>query len=803
MFSSYTLTLTCTALFVHMHTGPCFGYAQQQSTPQFHPEPQNNHYSVPINQNYIIGSTVIRVGCSDSLHNATDFVYGIISSDNYFTINNVSGVVSLVINARDLPGGGPYNALIYCKYNDNDRSSTIQLAVSYRIENMHVPVFTYGDQVLNVSVREDHIEREGPAIAQLNVTDDDLEPCNIVTFAIISGNTGMKFRIGSQSGVLELNDNLDYETHSQYTLTIQATNTQCGERRYSDRLTVCVYVIGIDDEHPTFQQHMYAFTFDEGQRPLNFVQLRCTDSDSPGAQIVYDEDFLQSEIPFTIDYQTGYVSATQSLDYEQHTSYNLTFICYSIPNQDIRDMAVVTISVNPINEHLPLLTLSRSYIQLDYMSPLGTLLASARNKSNAPIRITAMDSDRGGNHGKIRFTLVQNNDEYSRYFHMDAESGDLALTRRFDFIVCNGGRVRGPVFIVRLVACDDIQNSSRYDTCSSKTIAVSITATLDTCKLRFLETNYSVNVSESAIPGSKLLQVHCVVPGGGPTQNHTIRVFSPSSTISQNFSIYNDSVILQQNLDYELLQNFTVWLNCSDSSGQISITSLFIQVLPENDNPPYFEKPLYFFTIIVPSSKEIIASIIAMDDDLQIGNNLTYSLVRNEFFEHDLEYFTVFTLENGSAAISMIKVPSHDGYYVFDIIANDSINIAWSMVLIQSVTYPHIISPSTGTEQCGTICIVLIIILVTFMLTTAAVAALVCVRFYCTSRRKQEQELRPVAMANTLELQDKSDTMGYSTIRQGNSIHRQKDAAFSQMYVPRLLVYYTNIFARLDSRPYS
>ena len=73
--------------------------------------------------------------CNDSVHN---FVYGIISSENYFAINNISGNVSLVINARDLPGGGPHTAIIYCTYADNDRSSTVQLSVSYQIKmNMY------------------------------------------------------------------------------------------------------------------------------------------------------------------------------------------------------------------------------------------------------------------------------------------------------------------------------------------------------------------------------------------------------------------------------------------------------------------------------------------------------------------------------------------------------------------------------------------------------------------------------------------------------------------------------------------
>ena len=54
----------------------------------------------------------VHVGCSDSIHNNTNFAYGIVSSENYFIINNANGAVSLAVNARDLPGSGPHTAII-------------------------------------------------------------------------------------------------------------------------------------------------------------------------------------------------------------------------------------------------------------------------------------------------------------------------------------------------------------------------------------------------------------------------------------------------------------------------------------------------------------------------------------------------------------------------------------------------------------------------------------------------------------------------------------------------------------------
>ena len=774
-----------------MHTGPgCF--SQHQDTPQFFPIPPNNKYTVTINQNYVIGSEVLRVLCvyRDGVHNDTEIVYGITPEDN-LTINNASGVVSLRIDARDLPGSGARTpiAMVFCRYADIDHLDIADLVVTYHIQNEYVPRFTDGGQVLSVGVREDQIEREGPIIAQFNVTDDDQEPCNFVTFTIVSGNNDGSFRIGSENGTLELNNNLDYDSDpNTYNLTIRATNTRCGDRQYQDETSIYVYVIDIDDEQPTFEQHFYNFTFDENEQPRDFVQLRCSDADSPGVQIVYDESFSQSESTFVIDHNTGYVSATDSLDYEQQTSYNLSFTCYIfLDSRSIirRDVATVLVYINPVNEHAPILSRTTSFIsRLDYATPVGTVLVSASHSPHALVNITASDRDRGLDHGKIRFTLQ--NGTHNRFFHLDVNSGDLILIRPFDFDVCSSADST-VTFTIRIVACDDFPDSSRYEEmCPTFACVVSVSAlsSPDVCTLIFLETRYTATISELADLGSELLEVHCVVPGGGPSQKHNvIEILSPNSSLSRLLRSDGNRIVLGQQLDYESTQNFTVILTCSDVGGQVSNASLFVEILPENDNPPYFDKPLYFFK--VSSNSEIICSIIAFDDDQEMGNNLTYTLSPYEFFNHagsyrepKVKYFTIKNLANGSAAITSATILSQDTYYVFDIIANDSVHSAQSMILVYVLSSDKspLTGPFAGTEQCGRICIVFLVLLVTFMLTSAALVILVCVKFYQWSRKRKQWlcDKKSAEFGQMMELKEKSETKGYSTIQlQGITQHEK------------------------------
>ena len=753
--------------------------AQYNDVPQFQPPPHQNRYSITINQNYIAGRMVFPVQCTGDATNTStkrDIVYGISSSENYFTMNSTSGVVSMNISARDLPGDGPFTAIIHCGYADVTDVNIAEISVRYQIENQYVPHFMHGGQILDLWVREDHLMRNGSVVTKLNVTDEDLDPCNIVTFEILSGNADGTFTIGSENGVLQLNRELDYDTNPKHNLTIQATNTQCGDRRYSVRTSVCIYVEDIDDEHPTFRQHLYNFSFTEGisPPPINFVQLQCSDADTPNAQIVYRKHFTQDGYPFDIDLRTGNVSATQVLDYEEQAFYNLPFQCYNVQNINVRDTAVVMVNILPVNEHLPELYLSPTFYFLNYTSPVGTLLASATNNSHAPINITATDQDTGLDHSSVQFSLQESN--YDSYFHIDRLSGDLTLIHSLDFDVCGSNSVS--IITLFIVACNRQQDINR---CPSQVLSLFIVHSAETCELRFEENNYVVNVSESRKNGSELLQVHCEVPGKrSSSQQNVIEIVPPTSQFSQTLIIKGNSVFLQQPLDYEEIQYFVVFLHCQSIDRQESNATLTVNILPENDNAPYFEKSLYVFKTSLNDFSvfpKTVGYISAIDKDQGTVNNLMFSLTHNQDFDstNDVsQYFTLSGTENGTVSVVIVSTPLEDTV-VFDISVGDGVFSATSIVLV-NVNKTTSQSCLIRSEQCGTICVVLLIILVSFILSTTVIITVVCVRFYYVSKRKLQD--RPSTMANMMELHDKSD-MGYITI-QGNT-YRQTNGEFSQM----------------------
>ena len=769
-------------------TNACVGIIAQDDTPRFQPRPHNHRYSTTINQNYVFGSEIFDANCIAPVSNATgnqsqEFVYGMTSSE-YFMINRTNGVVTLSIDARDLPPGeGPFTTILYCNCINSDRTSRVELSVAYEIENEHVPRFTHGNGTLDVWITEDHVETVGSFITQLNITDDDLKPCNTVTFVIEAGNVDRTFSIGSRTGVLEVIGELDSDVRHKYDLTIRATNTECGQRRFSVQTTVCVYIQDIDDEHPTFEERIYTFLFDEGQQPVNFVQLRCSDVDTPGVHIVYEEDYLLPEYPFTINHFTGYVSATEYLDYEQQTSYHLTFICYDLLSPGITDTSVVKIFVNPVNEFLPDVTPTFAYVRLDYTSPVGTLLASTGNHSLIHLSVT--DRDHGQEHGMAKFVFAESNAYYD-YFDLDRDSGRLSLMRQLDFDVCgpDAGQVVAGGISLRIIVCDTLQDPIRLQLCPMVAIYIAIVA--PSCTLTFLRENYTVSVSELSRIGSEVLEVHCEVPGRSKNSTshlQTIEVFSPNSEFSNTLRIEQNRVILQEPLDYESCQQFTVYLRCSNPVGQENIASLLVYVLPENDSPPYFEKSLFSFRVTNEQLKyfpAVVGYISAKDEDEGITSNLTYTVVHNHDFHpvsNDSDYFTLTLTANGTVAIVMQEYPRQE-LSVLDIIVSDGINTAQSSILIivTSQLKPAL-SSSIGTDQCGIICVVLMVIVIFMSLTAIILAIVVCI-CHVNMRRVRKG---PVPLMSVMELQNKTQDIAEYSNLQRDIVQGQTDGMASHL----------------------
>ena len=147
--------------------------------------------------------------------------------DRLFTIDSVTGVIRTADTFdREVPE--QQNFLLTVKASDKGNpplSSRTFVKIQVVDDNDKEPIFserTYYDVTVNEDVPI------GEVLQSFTVKDGDIGQNTMVNFFISKGNQGQVFevinKISSNRGELIVEENLDYERNSQYTLTIVATD---------------------------------------------------------------------------------------------------------------------------------------------------------------------------------------------------------------------------------------------------------------------------------------------------------------------------------------------------------------------------------------------------------------------------------------------------------------------------------------------------------------------------------------------------------------------------------------------------
>ncbi|MBF0451317.1 MAG: tandem-95 repeat protein [Candidatus Magnetomorum sp.] len=182
------------------------------------------------------------------------------------------------------------------------------ISLSITPVNDHAPVMV--DRQCTVSESAD----SGQELVLLAATDLDGET---LIYSIIAGNDAGQFNIAEHSGQITIAPaaQLDYETQSQYTLTVQAD-----DGFYTTTASVVVMISNANDNPPVTQDH--ACTIQENspqETPVCTVFARDTDGDSLLFSLISDTP------AFKIDPNTGMIRIqdAQLIDYEMIEAYTL------------------------------------------------------------------------------------------------------------------------------------------------------------------------------------------------------------------------------------------------------------------------------------------------------------------------------------------------------------------------------------------------------------------------------------------------------------------------------------------------
>ncbi|XP_037803520.1 fat-like cadherin-related tumor suppressor homolog [Penaeus monodon] len=417
----------------------------------------------------------------------------------------------------------------------------------------------------------------GQHVTLINARDEDGDR---VWFDIIAGDDEYKFAIGRDTGSIMLAGKLDAEKKSLYNLTIGVTDGV-----YTVTSQVIVSVLDVNDNRPAFSEPTYEVEVGENTSPgTTIATLTASDPDSDKhlTFTLVNTAHVASASKFMVSPESGDIVLYEPLDREVQEVHILT-VCVKdriIPIKS--DYARVIIRVRDYNDHAP-----------QFLATLynGTVTETAA-VGTAVTEVVAIDRDKGVN-GDITYSIISGN--IGGVFSLHPSTGIITLVRNVD-------RQEMPEYWLAVRGSDN--GSPPKHSHVNVNIHVKIA---HGAPPRFLKKEYVLEVSEKAHVGDYL--------GIVEVESRLGVVFSlnvDSRRIPFAINPSTGTVSLDAPVDYEKSQSYNYTVFASSMNGQESTAHLVINVLDENDNPPYFTQSSYVGHI---SEAAAVNSVVLMEDN--------------------------------------------------------------------------------------------------------------------------------------------------------------------------------------------
>ena len=390
---------------------------------------------------------------------------------------------------------------------------------------------------------------------------------------------------------------------------------------------------------------VYQFSHDEnndtrgGQLPLPAGQfiVECNLNGMSSSNISYSLPSDGNGV-FRINTNTGELALQGAgrLDYETTRSYVLNAAC-NISSDPSIPTAVVQINFNirPVNEFKPEIVLDssaltrRNLVLLNEFSEVGEVVAirltgTVTEPSPNSFGYSIVDRDEGETE-TLSFMTSSTFDEGN--FRIDEATGTITLSKKLDF----DGSANPSLSTIDIQVCNSLPPTGI--SCGNLVIRVGLTWSNDNSPT-FSQESYMEEIPEGLPPGGLVANVSCT--DGDRFIGERMNVVSSSNFFNVSYVQERDYQLVYSTapLDYEVVQSLSTVLTCSDNLGLTAKANLSVQVLPLNDNRPYFPRSSYLFQVnrLLTLGSQI-GSVQAIDNDLNVGNSLTYTLTNSTNFQ--------------------------------------------------------------------------------------------------------------------------------------------------------------------------
>ncbi|KAF2367299.1 Cadherin [Trinorchestia longiramus] len=377
------------------------------------PKFSSETYTARVREDASRGQAVTRVSASDmdESRNNRNIVYSIISGNDHNTFQIASSTGEIILlKELDREKQSAYTLVTLASDRGSpSKNATSEVVIEVMDVNDHVPVFNQSEYYANVSEALDL----GSVILQVSAVDDDSGDNGRITYDITSGNDDQIFALDSESGVITLREELDYDTVPEHRLIIRASD---GQRHHSLSALTTVY-IGLKDENdnaPSFPAPTYyEFVVENAPKGTTVFTAKANDADAgPFGTLNYSMPSGEDEDKFNIDPLTGVVTTEMVFDYEVRSDYYFSIRAFDAGGK----FSTVNVKVNikSSDEYAPVFSERIYYFSMPFDA----------QKSNIVGKVEAKDKDKGSD-GQVFYSLTTP----SRVFKINRTTGEIIVKR--------------------------------------------------------------------------------------------------------------------------------------------------------------------------------------------------------------------------------------------------------------------------------------------------------------------------------------------------------------------------------------
>ncbi|XP_022668153.1 protein dachsous-like isoform X2 [Varroa destructor] len=578
---------------------PSYGYARLQvnlrdkndNTPRF----SQTHYVASVAEGNRRGEVVVQLSAidEDEEHGNGHVMYHIVDGnhDNAFAVDTSSPGVIRTNIVLDREIRDTYTLTVIATDEGlPPLTGTTTVHVSVVDVNDNQPVFPPYDPL---KVREDKLV--GGVVSVITANDVDAHPALVYNLR----NSDNTFTIDAFSGQLTLARQLDFETQTNYSVTVMAT-----DGAHTAETTVSVIVLDVNDHAPKFNESAYTAMLSSSSGGV-ILTVNATDADlSDNNRVTYK---IRPKCEFLkINRKTGEISLREGVSLKPNVIAYLSVVAEDEGSPSFSTAVPLRIQTSSLLEK-PYNFAEKSYsASILESAPIGSTVA---NLSTVDLHNGAKTAE-----SKLSFDIYEGNED--GLFAIDSK-GRVQTAGRLD-------RETQRHFELKVVA---FPHRKREIINVTTVLAVDVNDVNDSPPV-FSKSRYEILLSELTRVGTMILQVVAIDKDAESDVAYDIT----SGNEKGQFEIGNrtGNIVLLKELDFDATEEFRFIVRAIDllNPALASLVGVSIKVKDENDNAPVF--PVSRYNEFVQESApvgSVVFTAHASDRDKGRYGALNYSIL--------------------------------------------------------------------------------------------------------------------------------------------------------------------------------